>query len=248
MSITNYRSGSWIRAILPAMLIGCSSCADQTTVILSVSGLTPDITTLRLTATMPGSQTTLEYTPAPLIGLRLPGVASGEVTLMLSGLAASGCLVATGQGSTPASGAGRVDASVQLTQCSSGADCCSQYCQPVNSVQNCGGCAIACSTNHIAPTCTAGACDGVCAAGYSDCDGDKRTNGCETKGLCLMYSSPHSYSAGSYPIAVAMGDFNRDNKPELITANLLGDDLGVLWGNGLGGPRHQVRRWRCCVC
>jgi hypothetical protein len=46
--------------------------------------------------------------------------------------------------------------------------------------QHCGGCANVCSNNHIAtPTCTAGACTGVCTAPYADCDANKLFNGCE---------------------------------------------------------------------
>jgi hypothetical protein len=48
-------------------------------------------------------------------------------------------------------------------------------------VNNCGGCGTVCSGNNIpSRSCTGGACDGVCAAGFRDCDGNKQTNGCET--------------------------------------------------------------------
>jgi hypothetical protein len=47
---------------------------------------------------------------------------------------------------------------------------------------HCGACDNACSNNNIAnPTCAAGACNGTCAVGYSDCDNQKLINGCETK-------------------------------------------------------------------
>jgi formylglycine-generating enzyme required for sulfatase activity len=52
-----------------------------------------------------------------------------------------------------------------------------------NDPSNCGQCGAACSTNHVAASCAAGACNGACAAGYADCDSDKRTNGCETATL-----------------------------------------------------------------
>jgi hypothetical protein len=45
---------------------------------------------------------------------------------------------------------------------------------------NCGGCAIKCSTNHVAALCTGGHCVGACRAGFLDCDGNKQANGCET--------------------------------------------------------------------
>jgi hypothetical protein len=44
----------------------------------------------------------------------------------------------------------------------------------------CGGCAMPCSSNHVAPVCSGGACTGACEAGYADCDASKRSNGCET--------------------------------------------------------------------
>jgi hypothetical protein len=51
----------------------------------------------------------------------------------------------------------------------------------VNSdVNNCGGCGMACSTNHIAPACSAGSCEvGVCTPGYADCNNNRRLDGCE---------------------------------------------------------------------
>jgi hypothetical protein len=49
------------------------------------------------------------------------------------------------------------------------------------SAGNCGACGRACSSNHMATrTCSAGACNGTCAAGYADCNMNKQTDGCET--------------------------------------------------------------------
>ena len=45
---------------------------------------------------------------------------------------------------------------------------------------NCGGCGAACSIANITPSCVAGQCNGACDSGFADCDGNKRTNGCET--------------------------------------------------------------------
>lgn len=45
---------------------------------------------------------------------------------------------------------------------------------------NCGSCGKTCSNNNIAPSCAAGVCSGACNFGFSDCDGNKQTNGCET--------------------------------------------------------------------
>jgi hypothetical protein len=72
--------------------------------------------------------------------------------------------------------------------CASGfADCDSDKrtngCErPVSSdVLNCGGCNVTCSTSNITRTCNSGVCDGVCADGFADCDGNKQTNGCEAQ-------------------------------------------------------------------
>jgi len=46
-------------------------------------------------------------------------------------------------------------------------------------LQNCGGCGLACSTNHVKPQCSGGLCSGACAAGFADCNGDKQKDGCE---------------------------------------------------------------------
>jgi hypothetical protein len=59
--------------------------------------------------------------------------------------------------------------------------CCANVCTNVASaVDDCGGCNMACSTSHIARHCSGGACDGTCLAGYGDCNGDKRSDGCES--------------------------------------------------------------------
>ena len=47
-------------------------------------------------------------------------------------------------------------------------------------LENCGGCGRRCSTNHLRPTCQGGSCQGPCSAGYADCNGNKRSDGCET--------------------------------------------------------------------
>jgi hypothetical protein len=44
----------------------------------------------------------------------------------------------------------------------------------------CGACAAVCASTNIAPSCSAGRCDGTCAKGYGDCNLDKRSDGCET--------------------------------------------------------------------
>ena len=49
-----------------------------------------------------------------------------------------------------------------------------------NDPMNCGGCNMKCSGNHISqPTCGNSTCNGMCDLGFTDCDGNKLTNGCE---------------------------------------------------------------------
>ncbi|MBL8601077.1 MAG: hypothetical protein JNK72_04050 [Myxococcales bacterium] len=50
------------------------------------------------------------------------------------------------------------------------------------SAVHCGACNAACAgTNVVGSACSAGACVGTCAAGYLNCDGDLRRNGCEVR-------------------------------------------------------------------
>ena len=53
---------------------------------------------------------------------------------------------------------------------------------------NCGpggvngvGCGIVCSGKNVSKSCSMGACNGMCAPGYDDCNNDKRSDGCETQ-------------------------------------------------------------------
>ena len=66
--------------------------------------------------------------------------------------------------------------------CADALSCCSGVCIDVSSdVANCGACGSACSSENIAtPTCSASVCNGECNVGTADCNGDKRTDGCET--------------------------------------------------------------------
>ncbi|MDX2054671.1 MAG: hypothetical protein SFV15_19880 [Polyangiaceae bacterium] len=49
----------------------------------------------------------------------------------------------------------------------------------LNSVNDCGGCGVACTNGHGATACTNSACAPTCDTDWGDCDGDK-INGCET--------------------------------------------------------------------
>src|SRR5581483_8858313 len=49
----------------------------------------------------------------------------------------------------------------------------------LDTTSNCGGCGIVCSSNNITAACPSGVCNGACNAGFSDCNGNKQTDGCE---------------------------------------------------------------------
>src|SRR5205807_530223 len=51
---------------------------------------------------------------------------------------------------------------------------------PSQDALNCGGCAKVCSNSHATPSCASGLCNSICDLGYSDCNNDKLTDGCET--------------------------------------------------------------------
>ncbi|MGC4088596.1 MAG: hypothetical protein QM756_12005 [Polyangiaceae bacterium] len=45
-------------------------------------------------------------------------------------------------------------------------------------IANCGGCNVACSSNHGTPSCTSGVCATACSAGYGNCN-NNASDGCE---------------------------------------------------------------------
>lgn len=51
----------------------------------------------------------------------------------------------------------------------------------------------------------------------------------------VMAGPPTNVIAGAFPRSIAVGDFNLDNKPDIVTANTEIDNLGILLGDGLGG-------------
>jgi hypothetical protein len=67
--------------------------------------------------------------------------------------------------------------------CGSDGTCCAGACATLaTDFNNCGMCGTACSANHVAPMCVASGCSGACSAGFVDCNGDKRADGCECPG------------------------------------------------------------------
>jgi hypothetical protein len=77
----------------------------------------------------------------------------------------------------------------------SGGGCCSGFCRDLsNDPDHCGGCANGCSAAHMASrTCSGGVCNGTCAAGFSNCDANLLTDGCECGGniCCSGACEPH---------------------------------------------------------
>jgi hypothetical protein len=70
-------------------------------------------------------------------------------------------------------------ACVQGSQCLDGS-CCSDRCTTVaTDAANCGACGVACTNPHGGTSCASGTCAPTCAAGFSDCNGNRR-DGCET--------------------------------------------------------------------
>jgi CSLREA domain-containing protein len=55
-------------------------------------------------------------------------------------------------------------------------------------------------------------------------------------GGCAMpsFGAATNFAVGSVPESVAVGDFNRDGRPDLVTANSSSTNLSVLLGNGAG--------------
>src|SRR5689334_15082853 len=49
------------------------------------------------------------------------------------------------------------------------------------------------------------------------------------------FGPPTSYPAGGNPVAVKIGDFNNDGKPDVAVADYISDEVSVLLGNGSGG-------------
>lgn len=200
---------AWLAA---ALLTGANCGAPEpSTLVISVAGLSPDIKTLRLTASLAGAMTVKEYAAAPTIGLQLPASASGQVDLSLGGLGGDGCPVAIGQSSVQVNEQVRIDVTLPLME-------------------------TACSTNHLQLACSAGSCDGTCAPGYNDCDGNKQANGCETQGACSLSFQPvRDFAVGDGAYSLAVGDFDRDAKLDVAVVSQTTDVVGVLLGNGQGG-------------
>src|SRR5215470_19777644 len=53
----------------------------------------------------------------------------------------------------------------------------------------------------------------------------------------LNFSAPTSFPTGENSASVAVGDFNKDGKPDLVAANsyFFANDVSLLLGDGTGG-------------
>src|SRR5258708_14817533 len=49
------------------------------------------------------------------------------------------------------------------------------------------------------------------------------------------FAAATNFAVGSVPESVAVGDFNLDGKPDMVTANGASNNVSVLLGNGSGG-------------
>jgi len=74
-------------------------------------------------------------------------------------------------------------------------------CQNATYIQNCGSCNNGCDTYEYSASCNQGSCAGVCAAGYGDCDSNRRTNGCET----YTPTDPNNCGVGGGPEITGTG-------------------------------------------
>ncbi len=107
------------------------------------------------------------------------------------------------------------------------------------SPDNCTGCGLACSSNHVPVRTCHDACDGACEAGFQDCNGDKLKDGCETStsadlkncgGCNLTCSSNHvtaSCAAGACAGACAANyaDCNLNKRVDGCEVNTQADKL-----------------------
>ena len=58
--------------------------------------------------------------------------------------------------------------------------------------------------------------------------------------MALNFSPQTTFTVGSSPLSVAVGDFNGDSNPDLATANYGNNNVSVLLGNGSGGFGSQT--------
>jgi hypothetical protein len=106
-------------------------------------------------------------------------------------------------------------------------------------VKNCGRCRLACSTNHLSPSCTQGECGGQCSPSFADCNLDKQLDGCESDlrsdvancGACGVACSTNHVKAScgsgtcSGACATGFADCNLDKQADGCEVNTQTDKL-----------------------
>src|SRR2546425_941827 len=60
--------------------------------------------------------------------------------------------------------------------------------------------------------------------------------GCPTP----SFAAERTFDVGASPVSLAVGDFNRDGKPDLVVANQQSANVSVLLGNGDGTFQNAV--------
>jgi hypothetical protein len=173
-------------------LFSLSACKSGVAVTLDLQ-LDPQCAALSLAslevdvAAQPGTWTSSQKfatSIARVVVIPPPGARALELTA--KGFDTTGRQLAMSETQVQLTGRGMFDAALAITcsTCSPTCDdsqlCCSSGCvMPETDAVNCGGCDIACSTEHVSPACTSGKCAGDCDAGYADCNDDKLSDGCE---------------------------------------------------------------------
>jgi hypothetical protein len=108
-----------------------------------------------------------------------------------------------------------------------------------NDPDNCSGCGLICSSNHIVNRTCNDACTGTCESGYRDCNGSKLKDGCETSiatdvkncGACGVTCSTNHVTASCTQgvcggqCATNFADCNMDKQDDGCESDLRSDSL-----------------------
>jgi hypothetical protein len=141
----------------------------------------------------------LSYLPAGTYDVEIPGyttvasvaVTSGQTTDLSTDLrnlstSVSSCGACGAACSTNHITRACADGSCESGVCASGfMDCNANKradgCEiNIYATSNCGGCGVVCSSNHVTNSaCPAGVCAGTCAAGFTNCNNNLQSDGCE---------------------------------------------------------------------
>ena len=154
--------------------------------------------------------------------------------------------------------------SCQIVSCNAGFGNCdgttSNGCETNlnTSVPHCSACGSACSGANGTPSCSGGSCFIACNAGFANCDGNAKSNGCEVNtqtdpqhcGNCAtVCGGGQSCVSGSCQVAgcspnTADCDGQSSNGCECTTSTCCGASCQVRHCNGFGGDLGQ--HWNDC--